>query len=97
VVNRVLMGDSSVNVYVPTPRETELPFAITDSMRGRRVVVTFRVNEKGIPDMGATLIRGLLIESYRPTLIKALSAWRFNPAVAEGCAVPGSADVTISF
>jgi hypothetical protein len=73
----------------PEPRPSKL--------RGQTVTVRFRVNELGQVDLGGTTIRGPIespyLERFRAELVK----WQFAPALLEGCAVPGSTAITVTF
>ncbi len=98
VVWRAVMTEDSTKVFPPTPKHTQLvPPAISEGLRGRTLRVRFRVNEAGRPDLAGTIITGRIEQRYLEAFTATLRKWEFAPAVLDGCAVPGSTEITFSF
>jgi hypothetical protein len=88
------MTADSAKVMPPTPKYTRLPpEPHPRDLEGRTLVIRFRVNEKGQPDLAATVITGPIRSPYLERFIESLRGWTFRPALLEGCAVPGSTEI----
>jgi len=72
------------------------PQPVPQELAHQKLVVRFRINENGEPDPGATVIYGPIRSPYLERLSDALRQWRFEPAVLDGCAVPGWVDLALT-
>ena len=67
------------------------------NLRGKTVIMQLRINEAGRVDLGGTVIRGPIESPYLERFKAQLLRWEFAPALLEGCAVPGTTEITVSF
>jgi hypothetical protein len=96
VIWRATMTADSAQATRPSPKNAMLPpHPVPDYLRGRPLVVRFRVDEAGKPDLRASIIRGPIRSPYLERFTTALALWTFWPAVLDGCAVPGSTEISI--
>jgi hypothetical protein len=90
------MTADSTKVFPPLPKALLLPpEPVPDYLRGRHLVIRVRVNEKGKPDLAATVFRGPIRSPYLERFADVVRRWEFAPAVLDGCEVPGSTEIAI--
>lgn len=96
VVQRVALAPDSFSTLRPTPQFILVPPPPPPEVRGHRIDVTVRVDERGHVEPGSVTITGIANAEYERTFRERLLAYRFIPAVLDGCAVPAPFSIGIT-
>ena len=74
----------------PSPLKLLIPPAADPRVESDRIIITFLVDETGVPVPGTVLVSGARLPDTKRDLTKGLQEWRFIPARVGECWVPAA-------